>query len=84
MENSAADQTTKGTQVGRTTCVFHPLALTQFRATDLTDINTLRFTLANQPVTFRTTNRCGEGSEKQVRGQGGKWEFSVHQEDQQG
>lgn len=84
MENSAADKNTKGTRVGRTTCVFHPLALTQFRAMDLTDINTLRFTLANHPVAFRITNRCGEGSEKQVRGQGGKCELSVHQENQQG
>lgn len=66
MENSAADHSTKGTRAGRTTCVFHPFALTPFRAADLTDINTLRFTLAHHPVTFRTTDRCGEGSEAKV------------------
>lgn len=53
MENSAADKNTKGTRVGRTTCVFHPLALTQFRATDLTDIKYVEVYTGQSPNRFQ-------------------------------
>lgn len=58
MENFATDKNTKWKQVGHVTCFFHSLALTQFRATYYTDINTLKFKLTNYQVKAKIPRKC--------------------------